>query len=245
MAYLDLFILLSRYIFIGFMIVFLYISASFVYSVPYKLSILEKQKTKMQYVCIFFFNLGAYALLIAKQEDRVLQIELLRNAIIFISIVTITGWILRLSRRSKEIPMYNIVLFMMNIGMVMLERLNHGEANKQIIWIVLSIGIGLFIPRMFDFFITPHFKIVYALLGFLLIITPFFLGKTRHGANNWIMIGDFGFQPSELVKILLVLYLASSLQTQEGIRTKYREMIIPTLIAGAYILCLVFQRDLG
>ena len=245
MAYLDLFILLSRYIFVGFMIVFIYISTSFIYKVPYKLSILEKQKTKMQYICIFFFHLATYSLLIAKQDDKLIQMELTKNAIIFIAIVTLTGWTLRLLKRSKEIPMYNMVLFLMNIGIVMLERLNHKEANKQIIWIALGIIIALFAPRMFDFLIKPQFRRVYAIVGGILILTPFFLGQVKNGANNWIMIGEFGFQPSEIVKILLVFYLGAALQTRQQGRRQYRALIVPVLVAAGYVLCLVFQRDLG
>lgn len=245
MAHLDLFILLSRYIFVGFMIVFLYISTSFIYKVPYKLSYLEKQKTKMQYLCIFFFHLGAYSLLIAKQDDKLIQMELVKNAIIFVAMVTITGWVLKLLGRSREIPMYNIIFFMMNIGLVMLERLNHKEANKQIIWFVLSIGIALFIPRMFDFFIKPQFRWIYAVAGWILIVTPFILGKVKNGANNWIMVGEFGFQPSEIVKVFMVLYLAAALQTKEKEHTNYKKMVLPVLIAAGYVLCLVLQRDLG
>ncbi len=245
MAYLDLFILLSRYVFVGFMGVFLYISVSFLYKIPDELTWLEKQKTKMQYVCIFFFNLAAYALLIAKENDQLLKIELGRNAIIFITMVTLTGWFLRLSKRSKEIPMYYMIFFMMNIGLVMLERLHSSQANKQLIWFVLSISFALFIPRMFDFFIQPQFRKIYAGVGWIFIIAPFFLGQVKRGANNWIMIGEFGFQPSEIVKILLVLYLASALQMKKTSSLNYHQMLIPLLTGIGYILCLVLQRDLG
>lgn len=249
MAYLDMFILLSRYIFVGFMIVFIFISASFIYTMPYKLSVLDKQKTKMQYICILFFNLAGYSLLIAKQSDKILQIELIKNGLIFIVLVTITGWILRLTKRSRELPLYNIILFMINIGIIMLERLNHREASKQIIWCTLGILAALFIPRILKFFINPRFRTIYAIAGWVSIITPFFLGETRNGANNWIMIGKgegaFGFQPSEIVKVLLVLYLSSALLTKNDEKVRYRKIIIPLINAAGYILCLVLQRDLG
>ncbi|HHX60303.1 MAG TPA: FtsW/RodA/SpoVE family cell cycle protein [Epulopiscium sp.] len=249
MAYLDMFILLSRYIFVGFMIVFIYISASFIYNMPYKLSKLDKQKTKMQYICIFFFNLAGYSLLIAKQSDQMIRIELIKNGVLFIVIVTITGWILRLTKRSREIPLYNIILFMVNTGIIMLERLNHREASKQIIWCALGLVAAIFIPKVLKFLINPKFRTIYAIAGWVFIITPFFLGKSRNGANNWIMIGEgegaFGFQPSEIVKVLLVLYLSSSLLTKDNTKTNYKKLLIPMLTAAGYILCLVLQRDLG
>ncbi len=244
-----MFILLSRYVFVGFMFVFIYISASFVYNMPYKLSRLEVQKTKMQYICIFFFTLGGYALLIAKETDKAIRIEHIKNALLFMVLVTLVGWFLRLTKRSREIPLYNIVLMMINIGLVILERLNHKEASKQVIWVILGMLAALFIPRLLKYFIQPKFRTFYALAGWLFIITPFFLGETRNGANNWIMIGSgdnaFGFQPSEIVKILLVLYLSSALLGQEHEKTNYRKLYTPLLTAAAYILCLVIQRDLG
>lgn len=249
MAYLDMFILLSRYIFVGFMIIFIYISASFIYNMPFTLSVFEKHKARMQYICIFFFNLAGYSLLIARQESTVIKVELIKNGIIFIILVTVTGWILKASKRSREIPMYHMILFLANIGIIMLERLNHNEASKQIIWCSLGIAIALFIPRILQFFIHPRFRTLYALAGWVFIITPFFLGETKNGANNWIMIGEgegaFGFQPSEMVKILLVLYLASALGTKEDGKVQYRRLIIPMITAASYILCLVIQRDLG
>ena len=249
MAYLDMFILLNRYVFVGFMIVFIYISASFVYNMPDKLSVLDQQKARMQYICIFFFNLAGYALLVAKQTELLIQGELIRNGVIFILLVTITGWLLRLTKRSREIPLYNIILFLMNIGILMLERLNHREASKQVIWSVLGITCALFIPRLLKFFIHPRFKLIYAIVGWIFIITPFFLGKTKNGANNWIMFGEgegaFGFQPSEIVKILLVLYLSSALFTPDQKKTNYRRLLVPILMAAGYILSLVIQRDLG
>lgn len=249
MAYLDMFILLSRYVFVGFIIVFIYISASFIYNMPDKLSMLDKQKTKMQYICIFFFNLGGYSLLIAKQSEKAIQIGLIKNGIIFIVLVTITGWILRLSKRSREIPIYHIILFLINISIIMLERLNHSEATKQVIWCALGIAAALFMPRVLRFFINPRLRSIYAIAGWLFIIMPFFLGKTRNGANNWIMIGEgegaFGFQPSEIVKVLLVLYLSSSLLANNDEKIRYKKILIPLINAAGYILCLVLQRDLG
>ena len=249
MAYLDMFILLSRYVFVGFMIVFIFISGSFVRNIPYKLSKLDKQKTKMQYVCIFFLNLAGYSLLIAKETEKMLQIELFKNGLIFIILVTVVGWILGLTKRSRELPIYHMILFMINIGVLMLERLNHNEASKQIIWAIAGMGAALFLPKLLKFFIHPRFKTIYAIAGWVFIITPFFLGETKNGANNWIMIGEgdnaFGFQPSEMVKILLVLYLASALLSKDNEKLQLRELIFPILTAAGYILCLVIQRDLG
>lgn len=249
MAYLDMFILLSRYIFVGFMIVFIYISASFIYTMPFTLSVFGKHKAKMQYICIFFFNLAGYSLLIARQESTELKVELIKNALIFIVLVTVTGGILKATKRSREIPMYNMILFLANIGIIMLERLNHKQASKQIIWCVVGVSIALFIPRVLQIFINPRFRAFYAMVGWVFIITPFFLGETRNGANNWIMIGEgenaFGFQPSEMVKILLVLYLASALLGKGNGKANDRRLAIPMLTAASYILCLVIQRDLG
>lgn len=245
MAYLDIFILLSRYIFIGFMLIFLYITSSFLYKLPDKLSILDKQKTKLQYICIFFFNLAAYSVLIAKESEKDLQIALVKNAILFILIVTITGWILRILKRGREIPIYNIIFFMMNIGLVMLERLNHNEANKQIIWYILGLSVAIFIPKIFKFFIHPRFKTMYAIFAWIFMLMPFSIGKVHNGANNWIIIGEFGFQPSEIVKIILVFYLASALAGKENMKLRYRNLIIPIMTVGGYLICLVLQRDLG
>ena len=65
--------------------------------------------------------------------------------------------------------------------------------------------------------------------------------KESGGAVNWISIGGILFQPSEFVKIAMIIVLAGAMSE----RTSLRELIAPTLFAVAVCALLVLQRDLG
>lgn len=60
--------------------------------------------------------------------------------------------------------------------------------------------------------------------------------------KNWIDIGPVGFQPSEIIKVFFIFYLASAF----AVKPSLRKLIVPTVLSGAIVLILVGgQNDLG
>lgn len=117
--------------------------------------------------------------------------------------------------------LFLVVSMLASIGMIILYRLDRYLALKQIVW--FSGGIGLFIMCYFAF---DRLDIWDRLIHFywggslaLFLVTLAF-GKNIKGANNWIIIGPFSFQPSELIKVLYVLFLASYLAKPERLDIK-------------------------
>lgn len=73
-------------------------------------------------------------------------------------------------------------------------------------------------------------------------------GKEINGATNWVTIGGFGFQPSELGKITFVLYLSSALMNYEDKKDMledFKQLWQPALVSMFSLGCLVMQKDLG
>ncbi len=83
--------------------------------------------------------------------------------------------------------------------------------------------------------------------GCALFIATLLFGKTVNGARNWLDIGGFAFQPSELTKILFVMFLACYFSRSSW--TKPFMGVEPKWIAflGTYLFIgfLVLQRDWG
>jgi cell division protein FtsW len=72
------------------------------------------------------------------------------------------------------------------------------------------------------------------------------LGKEAGGAKRWLQIGRFSFQPAEVAKLTLVLYLAYRLAIpQPGRGRPIRHYLHITGIIGALLLCTLLQPDLG
>ncbi|SMC35591.1 cell division-specific peptidoglycan biosynthesis regulator FtsW [Desulfocicer vacuolatum DSM 3385] len=119
-------------------------------------------------------------------------------------------------------------------------------AGRQAIFLLL----GLVVMYVGALFPHEHFKkLVYPILGTALILmvgvlTP--LGAGAGGACRWITVKGLTFQPSELLKLGLVLYLAYSLSTkQENIRSFCIGFLPHLLLLTVLTALLVFQRDLG
>jgi rod shape determining protein RodA len=115
---------------------------------------------------------------------------------------------------------------------------------KQLIWLLLSIII-LFVITSFDYIWLYRFS--YPLYGFglLLLIAVLLLGKTSMGAQRWINIGIFSFQPSEFFRIFFIIAFSSYLANLG----KETEGFVPLkgLIMFGFIplILLIKQPDLG
>lgn len=127
--------------------------------------------------------------------------------------------------------------------------------NKQLIWFILGLGVFLLIrfvkPRLF-------FKFSKYLYYFnvLLLILVLFIGKTVNGSRAWFDFHFFSFQPSELMKFTLALYLAQILarEKQHGFKGELKFLfkagfftLIPSLFVflepdtGAIIIYLLIM----
>ncbi|MGA2448788.1 MAG: rod shape-determining protein RodA [Polyangiaceae bacterium] len=125
-------------------------------------------------------------------------------------------------------------------------RGSHSEDYiQQIYWIVCG-GILASVVAAIDY---RHYeRLGYALygVGVVLLLLVFILGREIRGSSRWIYIGSFGFQPSELMKLLLVVALAKYLHDDpksEG-RT-LRDLVPPAAITAVPTALVLLQPDLG
>jgi cell division protein FtsW len=93
-------------------------------------------------------------------------------------------------------------------------------------------------------------KMAYPLMGFVLLVLILLLvpgiGSTRGGARRWLVLGGFAFQPAELAKLSLLLYLASSLAKKTEKMASFMLGVLPhLLIGGMFIGLIVLEPDLG
>jgi rod shape determining protein RodA len=117
---------------------------------------------------------------------------------------------------------------------------------QQIYWFVAG-GILATVVAAVDY---RHYErsgyVLYG-LGIVLLILVFILGKDVRGSSRWINIGSFGFQPSEFMKLFMIVALAKYLHDDpprpEG-RTLI-DFIVPAVIAGIPMFLILRQPDLG
>lgn len=134
------------------------------------------------------------------------------------------------------------MMMLLVIGFILLGRLSYDKAVRQVIYTGLAATMCMIVPIIFRKILwIRKFGWIFGILSIAILALVLVLGETKYGATNWIMIRGFGFQPSEFVKILYVLCIASLFE--EG--TDLKRVMTISVMAGAIVLMLVIQKDLG
>ena len=116
---------------------------------------------------------------------------------------------------------------------------------KQLQWIAIGLFL-MFAAFLIDYrLINEYIYVLHGLAIFLLLLVSLY-GYTTHGSQRWFVILGFSFQPSEIVKLTLILSLAryfSDHRASGGYNLK--ELFIPILLLLLPFLLIVRQPDLG
>jgi cell division protein FtsW len=129
------------------------------------------------------------------------------------------------------------------------ERFSDGTYffRKQLI----AVGVGLFILVVAALVPAATYRrFAYPLLALTLLILVLVLipgiGLSRGGARRWLPLGGFVFQPAELAKMSLVLYLAHSLAKKgEKVQTFAMGVLPHLMIGGLFLGLILLEPDLG
>ena len=193
--------------------------------------------------------------------------------LLFLALSLTMGWIVP---QADQIIL-PLVALLTGLGLLMTARLEPdlgpdyaGIDARQSLWVTLGVAalaIILFVPwdrilrrrmqtSLFDWL--DHNRYVWLSLGLLLIVATFVFGvdPNESGVRAWFRLGPVYFQPSELLKIILVLFLASYLNEHRELVSRGYQIGPLTLPPLPYLLPLVgmwgigmgliiFQRDLG
>jgi cell division protein FtsW len=101
--------------------------------------------------------------------------------------------------------------------------------------VILGIGIIILFSRL-DYHIWAKISLPLLSIGILLLITVLFVGTNVKGASRWIMLGPLSFQPSEFVKLVLVVHFASLLSKKQDVIKDFEKGFFP-FILWTVIIC--------
>jgi cell division protein FtsW len=160
-------------------------------------------------------------------------------------------------RVSVDRWMFTVICVLVFIGLVMIfsasavmAKERFGSAYefllKQLVWAVAGLAVMIAAMKI-DYKRQQHPALVFTLLGFttLFLISVFFLDRA-HGTHRWFRVGPISFQPSELAKPALILFLAWFLENKTKNMDDWRNTLLPAIVPTVVFLGLiVFQPDLG
>src|SRR5579862_572337 len=159
--------------------------------------------------------------------------------------VSVDGWL------------FTVTLLLIFIGLVMVfsasavmakERYGSGYffLFRQLGWATAGI-LAMVLAMKIDYRRYKHPAVVFSLLGLttLMLISVFFLDRAHH-THRWFHFGGFSFQPSELAKPVLILFLAFFLENRTKSMDDWRNTLLPAILPTlVFIGLIVFQPDLG
>ncbi|MBN2332939.1 MAG: rod shape-determining protein RodA [Deltaproteobacteria bacterium] len=158
----------------------------------------------------------------------------------------------KVSRLDFSTPIITLVLFM--IGMLTIYSATYAPETaswlspvdrRQLAWFFIGLaGMGI------SFAIDYHMyqKIAYVAYGtaIILLVLVLIIGKTSMGAQRWLTIAGFTFQPSELTKLAVVLGLSRFFaERRTSPPYNLKELLIPFCMVGLPFILVLKQPDLG
>ena len=157
----------------------------------------------------------------------------------------------------SDLVLFGAVVVLVVFGLVMVFSASAVVAQQQYhfsyyfllrqgIW--ASLGMGAMVLMMnFDYRRLSNPSFIFPALGFqLLLLMAVFLMPRRHDTHRWFYAGPLSFQPSELAKILLVIFFAYFLNRQRDSINDFRHTLLPLgLVTGLTVLLILREPDLG
>jgi cell division protein FtsW (lipid II flippase) len=150
-----------------------------------------------------------------------------------------------------------IAALLTGIGLTLIYRIEPDLAFRQGMWIVVGLGLfAAFAILVRDYRRLDGVKYILGLTAVALLALPAIpgLGQTINGARLWVELGPISFQPGELAKVLIVVFLAGYLRDKrEVLTTGSGPLGLPSLkhlgpllvVWGAAMLVLFQTKDLG
>lgn len=136
------------------------------------------------------------------------------------------------------------ILMIYSAGFDPAVAVNKGLYKKQIIWFIMGI-IFMVIMSIINYRALGDYALyIYGFLLFILLVTTIF-GRPIRGSSSWLTFGFFSIQPSEFMKLGVVILLAKYLELRERDIKNFKELLVPSLIVLIPVLVILKQPDLG
>ena len=163
----------------------------------------------------------------------------------------------------KRVEGYDMIVLMMAViltcfGVVMVYSASSVMAAKkfhdgffflkrQSLYALMGFA-GMAVLMHVDYHVWKKWAVPLFLTCFFLMLVVFIpgIGGTAKGASRWIRLPGFNFQPSELAKVALIIYMAYSLEKRQDKLKQFMSGFFPyLLILGVFIAVLLAQHDMG
>ena len=146
------------------------------------------------------------------------------------------------------------------IGIAFVTRLAPDLAVNQLLWLFVGVACMILVLVLFrNLDKVANYKYTLMIVGFLLLLSPLIpgIGQEINGGRIWLYVAGFSFQPGEIAKIVIVLFLAGYLAQNRELLSVFtwrvgpfnlpdvRTLLPLILMWGMALVIVVFEKDLG
>lgn len=203
-------------------------------------------------VALLLAGAWLYYLLDPGPEKRVLLVGAILLGCLFYLIHFLLVW----QAPAADLFILPAAAMLTGLGLLLLYHIDPNLALKQWWWTVLGlVGMACIVIVLRDYHWLSDYKYTFMLLGLVFLVLTVLVGDETGGARSWLSLGQFRFQPAEVVKLLVIIFMAAYLsEYKESLggdhdKNPFRldwQGIGPLLVTGGLLLVLlVFQKDLG
>lgn len=194
--------------------------------------------TTIQAVMIVLFLCNSAAVVyFAKENPYIILTTIIQ--LLFLAVIAI---ILNNLSVPASKALINNVLLMLCFSFVFIERLNFNKSIRQLINGVFALIVAtavIFILRKIPEI--SRYLFIFAAIGIVSLLAISFLGNVEYGARLSFNIFGIRIQPSEIVKLTYLFFIAGCIVTFRD----FRGYLFSTIGAGIHVLVLVHSKDLG
>lgn len=192
-----------------------------------------------QNLFMFLIHLAGYIILTIQTEDKTLLVFFAFQELLLIGSIILFRMIYP---RANRLIINNMCL-LLSVSFIILARLSIDKCIKQFAIVSVSMIMALIIPFMVRFIrpVFKHFTWIYGVVGIVVLMSVLVLGSVTNGSKISFTIHGITFQPSEIIKILFVFFVAAMLAKS----VSFYQIFVTTLFAGIHIGVLALSKDLG
>ena len=194
-------------------------------------------------------GVGFTSVYIARQSE--VSAGSLGYAAFFIAVYAVAHLAARFATPNADPYLVPMAGLLSAVGVTEIYRLRPQDALRQSIWIVIAVAlfaVTLWVFRK-DYRRLESYKYLIGLGSIALLLLPALpvIGTTINGARLWIRLGPFQFQPGEIAKLMLIVFLAAYLREKREVLAQGRLKDFGPLLAiwGVAMLTLLATNDLG
>lgn len=155
--------------------------------------------------------------------------------------------------RKLDFTLIAVVVGIVVISLIVIGSATHiNSPSEERYWFVQRQGIFallncvlIFFMLHFDYKILQRYGNFLYVFNLVMLLAVMFIGQTALGAQRWIQLGPISLQPSEFSKIIMIISMATMLETRIGKLNTFKDLLPVAAYIGLPFLLVMKQPDLG